>query len=89
MSYEVQDREGRTLCGPMPLREALEAAEPGRNGVRLAVSSPNADYIAVQLPGGKVRVRCVNEISGRAGSVLFTGRWVRVEECSVQSWRPA
>lgn len=79
-----------SLVGPSSLREALEAAEPGPNGCRMAVSSPNGDLVAFQFrTGGPIRIRRVETMSGRAGSQMGTGRWLTEAECHVNSWRPA
>lgn len=83
-----------TYCGPCSLRAALDAAEPDRNGIRIAVSTPTEYFIALGFPDNHVLIRRANKISGRTGSVMGTGAWLAPEEVEEflegrGSWRPA
>jgi hypothetical protein len=83
------DHTGERLVGPMSLREALEAAEPGPGGIRMAVSSPEERLVAIQV-GKAVLVRRVLLISGRGGSRMLTGEWLKdTEVVPTLAWRPA
>jgi hypothetical protein len=78
-----------TYVGPCSLAQALDASEPHRStGIRLAISSPDGDYVALQHRGGKIRIRKLDATSGHAGSRVGTGRWLKPEECHIGQWRP-
>lgn len=79
------DREGRRLVGPTDLTGALAQAEE-HCGMRMAVSCPNGDYVAVQLRS-EIVIRRLNRMSGRAGSVMDSGEWLQTT--CINAWRPA
>lgn len=86
------ENEKEQYAGPDGLDKALAAAEEGPGGIRLAISVPNGDLIAVQA--GKTKsIRRVSRTSGQAGSIVGTGEWITDEEAIAQfakmSWRPA
>lgn len=94
MSDVYTDHEGKKLAGPCSLSEALELSEPCSSGLKLAVSVPDGDYVAMQMPnqlGGKVWVRRLNTVSGRAGSQMETGAWLDPKKKGTfvpTQWRP-
>lgn len=76
----------------LSLREALSIAEPEEQAfglkVRIAVSVPNGDLLAVQINDGRPRIRKVNAITGQGASQMGTGEWYEGEGVGY-SWRPA
>ena len=91
------DHEGRQYLGPMPLDDALALTEPDTNGLRVAVSVPYGDVIAIQWPhssaeacGVTVAYLWTARPTGQGGSECGTGRWIEPEtEYVPSSWRPA
>lgn len=79
---------GRELVGPCGLEEALALSTPDESGLRLALSVPNGDLVAVSLHGATYVRRCMRQ-TGRGGSVVGTGRPVTLEDARRQQWRPA
>lgn len=68
----LKNEEGLTLAA------ALELAEPGPGGIRLARSLPNGDYLAVQRAEGKPPY--VKSVAG----------WRAASDCApTLSWEPA
>lgn len=93
MSDLERENQPETYIGPCSLREALDAAEPNSEGIRMAVSTPQGDLVAIEAPGF-LYIRRANRISGRTGSVMDTGQWLdgnRVLELlnGRGQWRPA
>lgn len=90
MELETQDAwTGERLVGPMSLREALEAAAPGPGGVKMAITSPEGRFVALQV-GKSIIVKRVALISGRGASRMETGEWLNGPELlPCTTWRPA
>ncbi len=85
----IHDKPKEEYVGPCGLNEALNAASPSATGIQVAVSSPDSVAIAMRDETGNVRIRYVNKISGHAGSIKGTGKWIHPSECPLNSWRPA
>lgn len=82
---------GAVYVGPMPLLEALEAAQPtpdGRSSIRLAETVPDGVFVAVRTKSGKIWIRRKTRLSGRLGSVEDTGGWREYHPSDPQDWVP-
>lgn len=98
MSKEVKppepfiDHFGREYIGPCTLDEALAAAEV-KDGIRIAISSPEGRLIVICFDDGDKQVRyCkeVNNMTGHGGSIMNTGKWRELDKkTEMHSWRPA
>jgi hypothetical protein len=86
------DHFGREYIGPCSLDEALAAAEI-KDGIRMAISSPEGRLIVICFEDGDEQIRyCreVNNMSGHGGSIMGTGKWREMESVPKSiSWRPA
>ena len=79
---------GEMLIGPFSLAEALQFSEPSGGGTRVAVSSPDAQIVAIQLPDQSIICRRLCKMSGRGGSRYESGEWIgTIAELPI-SWRP-
>lgn len=79
--------KGSKQIGPTSLQRALsEAIEAPYTGIRIAVSAPHRDYIAIRQNDGVTEICKCSQATGHSGALSDTGEWTTREH---SMWVPA
>jgi hypothetical protein len=70
----------------MTLDEALKQSTASAGDVKIAVSVPEANVVAIEIDG-VLYIRKLSVIDGQ-NSVPFSGRWISADKADVFNWRP-